>query len=137
MDRPPKSDANWRQHLTPEQYRVLREKGTERAFTGAYVHTREPGVYRCAACSAELFASSEKFDSGSGWPSFTDVVSQRHVELHDDRSYGMHRIEVTCATCGGHLGHLFDDGPRDRTGLRFCINSVALVLDRSTGNGED
>ncbi len=125
------TDADWRQRLTPEQYRVLREKGTERAFTGAYVHTQSDGVYRCAACGTALFSSADKFESGSGWPSFTDVVAQETVALHDDRSHGMHRIEVTCATCGGHLGHLFDDGPRDATGLRYCINSVALDLDPS------
>lgn len=120
------TDAEWRERLTPEQYRVLREQGTERAFVGRYVRTKEPGVYRCAACETPLFRSEEKFDSGSGWPSFTDVVAQGNVRLRDDHSHGMHRIEVACARCGGHLGHLFDDGPRDQTGLRYCINSVAL-----------
>ena len=123
------TDADWRDRLTPEQYRVLREKGTERAFIGRYVHTQDDGVYRCVACGTPLFSSADKFDSGSGWPSFTDVVDQAHVMLHDDRSHGMYRIEVTCATCGGHLGHLFDDGPREMTGLRYCINSIALALD--------
>lgn len=122
---------DWRERLTPEQYRILREKGTERAFTGRYVHTTDDGVYRCAACGTPLFSSADKFESKSGWPSFTDVVSQGNVELHDDRSHGMQRIEVTCATCGGHLGHLFDDGPRDAAGLRYCINSAALDLDTS------
>lgn len=123
------NDTDWKARLTPEQYRILREKGTERAFTGAYVHTDAEGMYRCAGCDAALFASAEKFDSGSGWPSFTDVVTPGAVELHDDFSHGMHRIEATCAGCGGHLGHVFDDGPPERTGLRYCINSAALKLD--------
>jgi peptide-methionine (R)-S-oxide reductase len=126
-----KTDDDWRRDLTPEQYRILREKGTERAFTGAYVDTKDAGVYRCAACGTALFTSDEKFDSGSGWPSFTDVVAQNHIVLHDDFAYGMHRIEATCATCGGHLGHVFDDGPREATGLRYCINSASLSLDTS------
>ena len=125
-DRP---DDIWRDRLTPEQYRVLRQKGTERAFVGAYVHTDAAGVYRCAACDAPLFASDAKFDSGSGWPSFVEAVRPGAVHLRDDRSHGMVRIEVACAACGGHLGHLFDDGPRAATGLRYCINSVALRLD--------
>ena len=125
----PTSEAEWRERLTPLQYRVLREKGTERAFTGEYVTHHEAGVYRCAACGAPLFASDEKYASGSGWPSFTDVVSQDHVTLRDDFGHGMHRIEVACATCGGHLGHLFDDGPREATGLRYCVNSAALRFD--------
>ena len=125
------ADADWKARLTPEQYRILREKATERAFTGAYVHTDTEGMYRCAGCGAKLFASSEKFDSGSGWPSFTDAVAPEVVELHDDFSHGMHRIEASCAACGGHLGHVFDDGPADRTGLRYCINSAALTLDAS------
>lgn len=128
----PKSDAEWRARLTPEQYRILREKGTERAFTGAYTDEKTRGVYRCAACGTPLFTSEEKYDSGSGWPSFYDVVSQGHVTLHDDFSHGMHRVEVTCATCGGHLGHVFEDGPRETTGLRYCINSAALSLDTTT-----
>ena len=123
------TDINWKDRLTPAQYRILREKGTERAFTGAYVHTTTDGMYRCAGCGAELFASSQKFDSGSGWPSFTDVVSPDAVELHDDFSHGMHRIEASCAACGGHLGHVFDDGPPETTGLRYCVNSAALDLD--------
>ena len=130
-----KTDEEWRRALTPAQYRVLREKGTDRAFTGEYVHTREDGVYRCAACGTALFRSEDKFESGSGWPSFTDVAAQGHVDLHDDHSYGMHRIEVTCATCGGHLGHLFDDGPRESTGLRYCINSTSLRLDAEDEGG--
>lgn len=132
-----RSDADWRERLTPEQYRVLRDKGTERAFTGRYVHTDAAGVYRCAACGAPLFSSDDKFESGSGWPSFTDVVEQQNVDLRDDRSHGMHRIEVTCAACGGHLGHLFDDGPREAGGLRYCINSVALDLEEREPPGEN
>jgi peptide-methionine (R)-S-oxide reductase len=124
-----KTDDDWRRELTPEQYRILREKGTERAFSGAFVDTKTEGVYRCAACGTPLFTSDEKYDSGSGWPSFTDVVSQKNVVLHDDFSFGMHRIELDCATCGGHLGHVFDDGPREATGLRYCINSASLALD--------
>ena len=123
------TDADWKGRLTPEQYRVLREKGTERAFVGALVHERGRGVYRCAGCGTPLFASDAKFESGSGWPSFTDVVEQGHVALRDDRSHKMYRIEVSCASCGGHLGHLFDDGPRDAGGLRYCINSVALDFE--------
>ncbi|HLT48262.1 MAG TPA: peptide-methionine (R)-S-oxide reductase MsrB [Rubricoccaceae bacterium] len=125
-----KSESEWRQQLTPEQYRVLREKGTEPAFTGAYYDEKARGVYRCAACGTPLFTSEEKYDSGSGWPSFYDAVDRGNVELHEDHSLGMRRVEVTCATCGSHLGHLFPDGPPDKTGLRYCINSAALDLDR-------
>jgi peptide-methionine (R)-S-oxide reductase len=125
-----KTDAEWRQALTPEQYRILREKGTEPAFTGAYYDEKGRGVYRCAACSTPLFTSDEKYDSGSGWPSFYDAVDRGNIALHEDRSLGMQRIEATCATCGGHLGHVFPDGPPDKTGLRYCINSAALTLDR-------
>ncbi len=125
-----KSDAEWREALSPEQYRILREKGTEPAFTGVYNDEKGRGVYRCAACGAPLFTSEEKYDSGSGWPSFYDAVDQGNIELHEDHSYGMRRIEVSCARCGGHLGHVFPDGPRDKTGLRYCINSAALDLDR-------
>jgi peptide-methionine (R)-S-oxide reductase len=120
-----KSDAEWRSELTPAQYHVLREKGTERAFTGEYAHSKEPGRYVCAGCGKEVFRSDEKFESGSGWPSFWAPSSKDAVETDADRSYGMVRTEVKCSDCGGHLGHVFDDGPNP-TGLRYCINSAAL-----------
>ena len=116
----------WREKLTDEQYRVLREGGTEAPFSGAYVGDHEPGMYRCAACGQELFSSDTKFDSGTGWPSFTDPVNLKNVTLHEDRSGGMVRTEVRCANCGSHLGHVFDDGPTDAGGKRYCINSVCL-----------
>ena len=124
-----KTDAEWRSSLTREQYEVLRRKATERAFTGAYVDTKDPGVYRCAGCGAELFRSEAKFDSGSGWPSFVEPASLDSVDTEIDASHGMIRTEVTCASCGGHLGHVFPDGP-EPTGLRYCINSCALDLER-------
>jgi len=123
------TDQDWRTKLTPEQYRVLREKGTDTPFTGEYVNNHEEGVYKCVACGQELFRSSEKFDSGSGWPSFYDVAAAGHVVLSDDDSMGMRRTEVTCSSCGGHLGHLFPDGPADKGGQRYCVNSVALKFD--------
>jgi peptide-methionine (R)-S-oxide reductase len=129
MDKIRKSDEEWRRSLTPEQYRVLREKGTERPFTGQYAETAIPGVYLCAACGLELFPSETKFDSGCGWPSFYDPLDKAHVEEHEDRSHGMSRTEVTCSRCGGHLGHVFPDGPNP-TGLRYCINSASLRLQK-------
>ncbi len=125
------TDAQWRARLTPEQYAVLRQKGTERAFTGAYTDEKTPGMYRCAGCGTELFRSDAKFDSGSGWPSFVEPASLASVDAHVDTSHGMIRTEVTCAACGGHLGHVFPDGPGP-TGERYCINSCALVLDEAT-----
>jgi peptide-methionine (R)-S-oxide reductase len=121
-----KSEEFWKDKLTPEQYKVLREKGTEVPFTGKYYDNHETGMYECAACGHELFSSDAKFESGSGWPSFDQPVNRENVELHDDVSYGMHRTEVICKNCGSHLGHMFDDGPKDTTGQRYCINSCAL-----------
>jgi peptide-methionine (R)-S-oxide reductase len=123
------SEAEWRTRLTPEQFHVLREKGTERAFTGALVNNHADGMYHCAACNAALFKSDTKFDSGSGWPSFFEPASPNAVELHEDSTHGMRRVEVTCATCGSHLGHVFPDGPNP-TGERYCINSASLGFEK-------
>ena len=122
-----RSESEWREQLTPEQYRILREAATEPPFSGRYVHVKDDGVYRCAACGAELFSSDTKFDSGTGWPSFTEPKVADAVELRPDNSLGMRRTEVVCKRCGGHLGHVFEDGPKP-TGLRYCMNGVALAF---------
>jgi peptide-methionine (R)-S-oxide reductase len=125
-----KTEGEWRAELTPEQYHILREKGTERAFTGKLYNNHDDGMYHCAACNAPLFKSDTKYDSGSGWPSFWEPVSATAVVLHEDNTHGMRRVEVTCATCGSHLGHVFPDGPRETTGQRYCINSASLEFEK-------
>jgi peptide-methionine (R)-S-oxide reductase len=123
-----KTDADYRKELTPEQYHVTREKGTERAFTGKYWNNKTPGTYTCVCCGQELFSSDTKFDSRTGWPSFTEPTAQEHVTMHEDRSHGMVRVEVTCSRCNAHLGHVFEDGPGEN-GLRYCINSASLDFE--------
>ncbi len=124
-----KTEAEWEKELTPEQFRILREKGTERAFTGEYWDNHDKGIYKCAACKTALFTSSEKFDSGCGWPSFTMPFDSTTCDYHTDNTYGMKRTEVTCKKCGGHLGHVFDDGPAP-TYQRYCINSGSLIFEK-------
>jgi peptide-methionine (R)-S-oxide reductase len=123
-----KTAEQWRQELSPERFQVLREKGTEPAWTGTLLDMHDPGLFRCAGCGAELFRSDDKFDSGSGWPSFTRAVKDGVIDEHEDRSHGMVRTEITCAACGGHLGHVFPDGPGP-TGLRYCVNSLSLDFE--------
>jgi peptide-methionine (R)-S-oxide reductase len=130
-----KSEKEWKLALTPEQYRVLRQAGTEPPFSGKFVHYTEKGTYVCAGCGNELFSSDTKFKSGSGWPSFWEKLSEDSVELRPDNSHGMRRIEVVCKKCGGHLGHVFDDGPKP-TGLRYCINSLALGFQSADSEKE-
>jgi peptide-methionine (R)-S-oxide reductase len=124
-----KPESYWKEKLSPEEYQVCRLKGTERAFTGALYYNHAEGTYKCVACGQPLFSSDAKFESGSGWPSFDDPLNRENVELHEDLSYGMRRIEVECKNCGSHLGHVFPDGPRETTGMRYCINSVALKFE--------
>jgi peptide-methionine (R)-S-oxide reductase len=128
------SEAEWKKLLTPEQYHVLREKGTEPAFTGIYEKETAPGMYHCAACGAPLFSSQAKYDSGCGWPAFFAAAAGGAVTFHEDTGYGMNRIEVRCAKCGSHLGHVFDDGPKEHGGKRYCINSVALKLEKQSSS---
>jgi len=122
----------WKEKLTPEQYRVMRQKGTEPAFTGKYFDSHEKGMYRCAACGAELFSSDTKFDSGTGWPSFSKAANLANIELKEDNSHGMNRTEVLCKNCGSHLGHVFEDGPKEKGGKRYCINSICLDLAKKS-----
>ncbi|HEX3099662.1 MAG TPA: peptide-methionine (R)-S-oxide reductase MsrB [Patescibacteria group bacterium] len=132
MEKITKSEEEWKKDLTPEQYAILREKGTEPPFTGKYVDNHDDGVYKCAACGLQLFDAGTKFDSGSGWPSFTEPANLENVELRPDNDADMVRTEVVCKRCGSHLGHVFDDGPRDKGGKRYCINSCALNFEKKS-----
>lgn len=132
MDKITKTDEEWKKELTPEQYHILREAGTEAPFTGKFIDEHSQGMYRCAACGNPLFSSDTKFESGSGWPSFFAPINNENVETREDNSGGMKRLEVICRRCGSHLGHVFPDGPKDKTGLRYCINSCALNLQKPT-----
>ena len=125
-----KTEEEWKKELSPEEYEVLREQGTERPFSGAFVNNKEKGAYTCKACGNMLFSSDAKFDSGTGWPSFTDPAVAENVGTRPDDAYGMHRTEVFCKKCGGHLGHVFNDGPEEAGGKRYCINSVCLMLEK-------
>lgn len=122
-------EEEWKKKLTSEQYRILRDKGTETPFTGELLTEKRTGMFKCVACGSELFTSDTKFESGTGWPSFYDAVKSDAIKLEDDSTLGMRRVEVICANCGGHLGHVFDDGPKDKTGKRYCINSACLAFD--------
>lgn len=130
-------ESYWKEKLTPEQYRVVRQKGTERPFSGALYNNHEKGVYECVACGQPLFSSDTKFDSGTGWPSFDSPINLANVELHEDNSFFMRRTEVVCKNCGAHLGHVFDDGPRETTGQRYCINSVSLNFRPTEAEGKE
>jgi len=129
-----KGGEDWKKRLSPEQYKILREQGTEAPFSGKYWNEHSKGIYRCAACGSELFASDAKFDSGTGWPSFTEPANLENIELKEDTSHGMVRTEVRCKKCGSHLGHVFDDGPEEKGGKRYCINSVCLNLTKESQN---
>lgn len=130
-DKITRSEEEWRSTLTASEYAILRQGMTERAFTGEYYHNKEKGTYNCAGCGQALFSSDTKYDSGSGWPSFWDTLQEGNIEVHQDNSFGMSRLEIKCSRCGGHLGHLFDDGPRETTGQRYCVNSASLKFQKN------
>lgn len=137
MGKMKKTEAEWKKKLSKEEFYILREKGTERAFSGELYNNKEKGMYVCAGCGQELFSSEKKFDSGSGWPSFWDAVSKDKVELQEDNGLLMNRTEVVCSKCGGHLGHVFNDGPKEKTGKRYCINSMSLKFKKINKNKKD